>query len=158
MYSEFSEEKLRSICREYIETFEKWARIIVDMELTRKYGIDYIHTKNSDGNFLIKKEIVKKADKMRQDEPTRFPKPVDIFFFEDIIYLLCRQDLYQDCFSSFLSKMYPDGDNEVRTFLERLIPIRNKLSHTNPFSRREVEQCVCYCIDYIESKKNILTK
>ena len=153
MYYRFSEEELRSICRTHLESFEKWSRLVIHEVLSKKLGSNYFNTTSSDGNFLIKKTLVEKATEMMRNEPLRFPKPVDTLFFEDIIYILCKNDFYKDYFSSFLVKMYPEGVNELRTFLGRLIPIRNKLSHTNPFSIREAEQCVCYCNDFIECVK-----
>ncbi len=153
MYYKFTEDDLRAICRTHLESFEKWSRLIVHQILSEKLGKDYFLSKNVDGNYIIKKELVEKTIKMMENEPNRFNKPVDTLFLEDIIYLLCKNDFYKNYFSSFLIKMYPEGVNELRTFLSRLIPIRNKLSHTNPFSIRDAEQCVCYTNDFIECIK-----
>lgn len=153
MYYNYSDEELRAICRNHIENFEKWARIFIHGILSDKIGEDYFHTKGADGNYLMKKSMVEKADKMIADEPSRFPTPVDTLFVEDIVYLLCKPDFYKDYFSQYLRIMYPDGNSELRTFLERLIPIRNKLSHTNPFSIRDAERCVCYSNDFIDCIK-----
>ncbi|MFY0630167.1 MAG: hypothetical protein JXR05_07275 [Flavobacteriaceae bacterium] len=153
MYYKFTEDELRAICRTHLESFEKWSRLIVHQILSEKLGQEYFFSKHQDGNYLIKKELVEKAKKMMASEPNRFPKPVDTLFLEDIIYLLCKNDFYKNYFSSFLNKMYPEGVNELRTFLSRLIPIRNMLSHSNPFSMRDAEQCVCYCNDFIECIK-----
>ena len=153
MYYKFNEDELRAVCRNHLESFEKWSRLIVHKVLTEKIGENYFFSTNPDGNYLIKKALVEKAKEMMLNEPSRFPKPVDTLFLEDIIYILCKNDFYRDYFSSFLTKMYPEGVNELRTFLNRLIPIRNKLSHTNPFSIRDAEQCVCYCNDFIECIK-----
>ena len=147
MYYSYSDEELRTICRNHIENFEKWARIFIHNVLSEKIGDNYFHEKGADGNYRMKKAIVEKADKMMADEPLRFPTPLDTLFVEDIIYILCKPDFYRDYFSPYLHDMYPEGNNELRTFLERLIPIRNKLSHTNPFSIREAERCVCYSND-----------
>lgn len=153
MYYQFTEDELRAICRTHLESFEKWSRLIVHKILSEKIGKDYFFSTSSDGNYLIKKALIEKANEMMRNEPLRFPKAVDTLFFEDIIYILCKKDFYKDYFSAFLTKMYPEGVNELRTFLNRLIPIRNKLSHTNPFSIRDAEQCVCYCNDFIECVK-----
>lgn len=153
MYYKFTDEELRSICRTHLESFEKWSRQVIHRVLSEKLGENYFYIKNPDGNFLIKKELVEHATKMTSSEPLRFPKPIDTLFLDDIIYLLCRPDFYKNYFSPFLVKMYPEGVNELRTILNRLIPIRNKLSHTNPFSIRDAEQCVCYCNDFIECIK-----
>ena len=149
----YSAEELRSICRNHIENFEKWARIFINNVLSEKLGDDYFHVKGADENYRMKKSFVEKADKMMAAEPSRFPTPVDTLFVEDIIYILCKPDFYKDYFSPYLKVMYPEGNNELRTFLERLVPIRNKLSHTNPFSIREAEKCVCCSNDFIDCVK-----
>lgn len=46
----------------------------------------------------------------------------------------------------------------TRTFLKRLIPSRNSLSHANPISVRQAEQVVCYSNDIINSLKNYYTR
>ena len=153
MYYQYSEEELRTICRTHIENFEKWARIFIHNILSEKLAADYFHAKGDDGNYRMRKSFVENSDRMMAAEPLRFQTPVDTLFVEDIIYILCKPDFYRDYFSSYLCRMYPEGCNELRTFLDRLIPIRNKLSHTNPFSIREAEQCVCYCNDFIECIK-----
>lgn len=153
MYYKYTDEELRSICRTHIESLEKWARIIIHKTLSEKIGADYIHAKGEDGNYLIKTERVKAVDKRMVEEPHRFPTPVDALFLDDIIYLLCKHDFYKLYFGTYLTKMYPEGREELKTFLDRLIPIRNKLSHTNPLSIRDAEQCICYCNDFIESVK-----
>ena len=153
MYYQYSEEELRTICRAHIENFEKWARIFIHNILSEKLAADYFHAKGDDGKYRMKKSFVEKSDKMIAADPLRFQTPVDTLFVEDIIYILCKDDFFRDYFSSYMCKMYPEGCNELRTFLRRLIPIRNKLSHTNPFSIREAEQCVCYCNDFIECIK-----
>lgn len=153
MYYKFREDELRSICRTHLEAFEKWARLVVHKVLSKHIGSEYFFLTYPDGNLILKKELIVKAKNMMQTEPMRFPNAVDTLFLEDIIYILCRQDLYKSYFSTFLRKMYPEGMSELKTFLSRLIPIRNKLSHSNPFSIRDAEQCVCYCNDFIDCVK-----
>lgn len=136
-----------------MEALEKWARLVVHKKMTEKYGLNYFHSSTSSDNPLIKKEIRDKAEEMMKDNPIRFKRPVDTLFLDEIIYILCKNELYKNCFKEFLDIIYPDGNSEARTFLSRLIPIRNKLSHSNTFSIREAEQCICYCNDFIEGVK-----
>jgi len=149
----FSEEQLRSICRTSLEALEKWARLVVHKKMTEKYGLNYFNSSTSSNNPLIKKEIRDKSEEMMNDNPIRFKRAVDTLFLDEIIYILCKNEIYKNCFKEFLDIIYPDGNNEARTFLSRLIPIRNKLSHSNAFSIREAEQCICYCNDFIEGVK-----
>lgn len=90
---------------------------------------------------------------MIQNNSDRFNKKIDTLFLDEIIDILCNRNLYKKHFKKILDISYPDGIEEARTFLKRLVPIRNKLSHTNSFSIREAERCVCYCNDFIEGIK-----
>ena len=102
---------------------------------------------------VIKKSIRDKAKEMMKNHPQRFQRKIDTLFLDEIIYLLCRNDLYNKFFKNFLDSIYPDGNAEARTFLNRLVPIRNCLSHSNPISVRDAERCICYSNDFIEGVK-----
>lgn len=147
-----TEDDLRSICRKEIETLEHWARRLIHETLTAHYGADYFTYKNND-EPLIKGEITSRVNKMREDNPGRFPRPIDAFFLSDIIYVLCKKTLYDAHFKDPLCEAYPNSNEETRFFLERIEAIRNKLSHANPISIREAEQVICYCHDVIDSMK-----
>lgn len=61
-------------------------------------------------------------------------------------------------FKVVLDNIYPDGCDEARTYLKRLIPIRNKLSHSNPISIREAERGICYCNDFVDGIEGYFEK
>jgi len=82
--------------------------------------------------------------------PGRYTRQVDTLLMDHIVDIICKQDLYKECFSSALKAAFPSGNEEARDFLVRLIPIRNKLSHANPISVHEAERVLCYCDDVIE--------
>jgi len=147
-----TEDDLRSVCRKEIETLEHWTRRLIHETLTSQYGEDYFSYKNND-EPLIKGEIVSRVNKMREDNPGRFPRPIDAFFLGDIIYVLCKKPLYDLYFKASLNDAYPHSNEEARFFLEKVEAIRNKLSHANSISIREAEQAICYCHDVIESLK-----
>lgn len=153
MYYSMSQDELRSLCKVNIEAFEKWARIIINNELTDFYGADYFDKYINNDNPVIKKDIRDKSVKMMKEHPNRFKRKIDTLFLEEIIYILCKKDLYQNCFKQFLDIIYPDGNAEAKTFLNRIIPIRNSLSHSNPISVRDAERCICYTNDFIEGVK-----
>lgn len=152
MYLSLSDGQLRQISRTHIESLEKWARVMLHHALTGKFGPDYIHAKNPDDNYTFKKALVEKADSMMAAEPGRFPTHLDTFYLDELIYLLTRSDVYS-LLQPAIGNFYPEGINELRTFLTRLVSIRNKLSHTNPFSLREAEQAVCYSNDFTDAAK-----
>lgn len=152
-----TEDDLRSVCRKEIETLEHWVRRLIHETLTTHYGADYFAYKNND-EPLIKGEITSRVNKMREDNPGRFPRSIDAFFLGDLIYVLCKKPLYDAHFKEALCEVYPHGNDEARFFLEKIEAIRNKLSHANPISVREAEQVICYCHDVIDSLKEYYRK
>lgn len=153
MFYSFSEEELRSVCRVNIEAFEKWARTIIDSELTKNLGENYFDIELTPGVPVVKKSIRDKTAQMMRSNPQRFHRKIDTLFLDEIIYLLCKNDLYKRFFKDFLDLIYPDGNSEARTYLNRLVPIRNCLSHSNPISMRDAERCICYTNDFIDGVK-----
>lgn len=153
MYSFYTQDELRLICRQNIENFEIWARNFIHEKMNAKYGPDYINYKFPDGNYLIKKEVRQHVSDMLKKNPERFNRAVDTLFVDHIIYFLCHDKLYPTLFKDALDESYPDGKKEVRTMLSRLIPIRNPLSHSNPISMHQAEQAICYTHDFIEGLK-----
>lgn len=154
MYYKYSDEELRAYCRNSIESLEMWARRLIHEKMVEKYGIQYIDYQTPDGNFIMKKEIREQVHFLSQKEPQRILRPVDALFLDHLIYFLCKQDWHKELFKESLDFCYPEGREEVRTFLERLIPVRNALSHSNPVSVRQAEQAICYSNDFIDSIKH----
>lgn len=153
MFYQFSQEELRALCRTHIETLEMWARRFIHGTLVQNYGKNYFDYKNSNGDPLINKEIRNNVLKLGEKHPQIKQRPVDGMYFEDLIKILCNPKLYKH-FKPALDYMYPQGNEEVRCFLSRLIPTRNALSHANPISIRQAEQVVCYTNDFIEGLKS----
>lgn len=154
MYHNYTDEELRSFCRSSIESLEMWARRLIHDRMISRYGQEYIRLKISEENFLIKKDVREHVQRMMEKEPGRFPREVDTLFFEHIMYFLCKPEFYRDLFGEALRYAYPQGIEEARTFLSRLVPIRNALSHANPISIRQAEQAICYSHDLVDGIKN----
>ena len=152
MYYSFNAEELRSIAKRAIESFELWARRLIDIQLSNAYGVDW-YNYSDNGTSLIKKELNEHIREMMERDSSRCPRAVDTLFLDDIIYLLCREDLYKRFFRDALIYAFPQGRDELRVFLTRLIPIRNKLNHANHISVREAEKAICYTNDFIDSLK-----
>ncbi|MDE7404052.1 MAG: hypothetical protein K2M81_02990, partial [Lachnospiraceae bacterium] len=147
-----TETELRDLCRHHIDTFENWSRRIIDEILKKCYSSDYFNFMISTDQPLIKSEIKKRIEQRVKDNPSRYPRKIDAILLEDIEYFLCRDDLYSNQFKVILEPFY-SGAWEVRKVLNRLIPIRNKLSHGNTISIHEAEQCICYTGDFIDVYK-----
>lgn len=144
-----SEVELRDICRHHIDTFENWSRRLIDEVFKKHYGAEYFDYKISDDQPLVKSEVKRRIEKRMLDNPGRYPRKIDGILIEDIEYFFCRDDLYSAFFKQILEPFY-SGQNEVRKILQRVIVIRNKLSHGNTISYHEAEQCICYTNDFIE--------
>lgn len=153
MYYNYSEEELRAYCRTCIESFEMWARRLIHEKMVEKYGESYVNVKNQNGEYIINSKTRKHIQSMQEKEPSRFQRAVDTLFVDDIIYFLCRENWYKNLFKEAIDHMYPDGRMELRTFLRRLVTIRNALSHGNPISIRQAEQAICYSHDFVDGLK-----
>ena len=101
---------------------------------------------------LIKSEIKRRIEQRVSDNLERYPRKIDAILLEDIEYCLWREDLYSSHFKSILEPFY-SGVLEIRKVLSRLLPIRNKLSHSNTISIHKAEQCICYIDDFIDVYK-----
>ena len=153
MYYEYKQEELRAHCRTCIESFEIWARRFIHELMMEKYGEDYLYAKLPSGDYIVGKEVRKQVERMIQKEPARFPRKIDTLFVENIIDVLCNDKLYRELFGNTLLKKYPEGKEELRTFLTRIAEVRNYLSHANPISVRQAEQAICYSHDFIDCLK-----
>lgn len=153
MYHIYTEIELREYCRTNIETLEIWARRLIHEKMVEEYGENYINKQFDDGNFLVKSEIRKHIQGMLEKERNRFQRAVDTLFIEQIIYFLCHPVFYKKLFKPALDYIYPQGRDEAKEFLSRLVPIRNPLSHSNPISMHDAERAICYSHDFIEGLK-----
>lgn len=150
MYCNLTEQELRNKGRTAIDSFEKWARRLIDEKFTEKYKENWFELKLDSGEYLVKKEIREKVNSIIASDSNRVKRKVDALFLEDIIYFLCTPKFYKSIFKEVLDFAYPQGNEEVREFLKRLIPIRNKLAHSNIVSVRDIEKAICYSNDFIE--------
>ena len=152
LYS-YTQEELRSICRNSIESFEVWARRIIHEKLTNTYGADYFDVDIGNNEKILNADHYKKYQHIKHSNPERCQRPVDAIFIEALIYILCKEKLYRTLFKDVLDYTYPEGREEVKEFLNRLIKPRNPLSHANPISIRQAEQILCYTNDFIDAVK-----
>ena len=152
-----SEADLRTVCKERIEALEHWLRRLIDDLLRPAYG-DYFEHKEPNGDRILKRRLAEQVEERRAREPGRYPRKVDAILLEDVVDIICNEKLYKSFFREPLSGAYPDGREEARTFLSRLLVPRNHLAHSNPISVRQAEQVVCYTNDVIDSLKSHYAK
>jgi hypothetical protein len=145
--------EIRSVCKDRIESLEHWLRRLIDDTLSPFYG-DYFSSTDASGNRLIKNSLARQVAARRAAEPLRYPRNIDAVLLEDAVGIVCKPELYQKHFKAALRGAFPDGREEARTFLNRLLAPRNNLSHANAISARQAEQIICYANDVIDSLKN----
>jgi hypothetical protein len=153
LFYNLSFDEARYICRKQIEGFELWARRLIHEQLSKEFGANYINAKKNSDEYILKKELREKTESMMKDQPTRYTRPVDAFLLDDIIYVLCKKEIFDRFFKGALSISFPLGSEQVRYYMTKLINSRNSLSHANPISLRDVEKIVCYSNDFIDSLK-----
>ena len=149
----YQQEELRSYCRSCIESLEIWSRRIIHEKMVETYGEGFLDLVLDNGEYLIKKDIRNHVHQLKSSDSTRIKRTVDALFLDDIIYFLCNPKWYSSLFKPALDIVYPQGKDEAREFLTRLIPIRNSLSHSNPISVHDAERAICYTHDFVEGIK-----
>lgn len=142
----------RAEIKAHLESFEHWSRRLINDEMTIRYGKDYFNIVLPDGNSLIKQEIIKRIEERMREKPQRFPRKIDATVMEDISYFFCKDEFYNACFRPVFKDAFA-GKEDIRKRLEKMVVVRNKLSHENPISFREAEQAMCYGNDFIDAYK-----
>lgn len=148
------EKDLRDHCKRAIEALEQWMRRLIDQKLTESYGANYLDATRPNGDRVINKSIATTLAARMAQEPDRYPTLISAALLEDEISLLCNPELYKEHFIDALKGAFPLGNEEARTFLERLIPSRNALSHANTISVHDAYRVLCYSHDVIQSIKD----
>jgi hypothetical protein len=149
-FTEIPISALRNHCRERIETLELWLRRVIHDKLLAQFGDDYFE-KSLNGNQLFNTEIRKKSVSRMTSNPGRYSRPLDSLVLDDLITTLCKPELHRGFFQDTLKSAFPDGAAEARTFLARIVDIRNSLAHANPISDHDALRVFCYSQDIISS-------
>jgi hypothetical protein len=148
-----SSEELRTACRQKLETCETWLRRLIHETFSNSFGSSYFYSGIFNGNNLFRSDIRDHAGRRMREQPARYSREIDTLLLDHLVATLCKQDLYSEYFQTALRRAFPNGNAEARTFLGRLVSIRNALSHANPISVHEAERALCYCDDVIWSLK-----
>jgi len=150
MFESFTNEQIRGACKARLENLERWLRRLVDDQLSQQSS-DYFNSQDEKGNRYIKTSIANDA-RNRTDErgAERYPRLIDAVLLEELVQIICARWID---FEDALVAAFPNGREEARTFLRRLVGPRNKLSHANDLSMREAEQVICYTGDTIASSQ-----
>lgn len=140
--------------KEAIDTLEIWLRNIIDNTLTMHYGSNYLAAKNSLGQNIIKSSIQHSIEKRFNGQEDRFSRKVDALLLEEEASIICNPNLYKEIFKPVFESSFPAGNEMLRSVFSQLIPIRNKLFHSNTISEREYEKVICYSHDIVDAIKD----
>jgi hypothetical protein len=132
-----SDVERREVARSYLDSAEVWLRRLIDHQLTTAFGTAYFDANLPDGPPVIPRRIREPAMDRTAKEPDRFARPVDATTLGEAIDLVLHDRLYEAQFRQALDHAFPDGRAEARTFLSRLLPVRNKVQHGGIISSRE---------------------
>src|SRR5690349_8149026 len=125
-----SADEMRSIIRHQIETLERWLRRLIDDAIRDHYSGSLV-------NLPIKAEIKRQVVARRIGEPSRYPREVDALLFDNLVTIICHPQLYGSHFQKALAEAFPEGAEEARTFLNRIVGPRNPVSHANEITHHE---------------------
>jgi hypothetical protein len=117
------------------------------------YGDAYLAAEPGGSCNQISNQIRREISARFRNTPDRFSRMVDAANLGHAIRIVLHPNLYKDVFRLSLIQAFPDGADEARTFLTRLEVVRNKLAHGGTCSQRDMERCVCYSNDLIDSIK-----
>lgn len=152
LYWKLTESEAIDLCKQQVDTMERWSRRLIDETFYETYGENYF-TEAISKQHLFKKELIDKINGRMKNDQAQFPRPIDAIVIEDLIYIFCKDDFYVDYFKDVFEPYY-SGKEEVRRILKCISDIRNKYSHGRTLSQHEIEQCICYANDMIEVFKS----
>jgi hypothetical protein len=141
-----STDEIRNLVRHQIETLERWLRRLVNDVLRDQYG-------GSLEALPIKADIKRQVAERRVGEPHRYPREVDALLFNGLVTIICHRQLYGPHFQDGLKDAFPQGGDEARVFLNRIVDARNPVSHANEITIHQALRVACYSTDVIDSLK-----
>jgi hypothetical protein len=146
-----SSEQLRTHTRQRLESLELWLRRLIHDEFVASYGSNYVEAAAISGQAIFNADTRKHVASRIATASAPIARPVDTLLLDHLATILCKEDVYRTHFKRPLSHSFPQGQQYLRLMLQRLVPIRNALSHANPISTHEAERALCYSSDVIAS-------
>jgi hypothetical protein len=122
--------------------------------MTSAYGGNYLDAVDNGGSSILPLKRVTSIKDRQAAEKERYKRVIDAALLDDLITIICHPSLYKPIFIKYFQASFPNGVNELRNVLNKLIDPRNRLSHANPITHRQAEQVICYSHDIIDSIKN----
>lgn len=158
MGAALSELERKDIARRHLDAAEAWLRRVIDTLMLPHFGDAYLVAGDKGSCPHISNQIRRNISGRYEAAKDRFPRMIDAADLGHAIKIVLHPELYPKLFRPTLAVAFPDGIDEARTFLVRLEDIRNKLAHGGTCSERDLERCVCYTNDLIDSLKSYFTE
>jgi hypothetical protein len=153
MVTALSELERKDLARRHLDAAETWLRRIIHNLMLPHFGDAYLTPGERGSCPHISNQIRRDISARYEAAKDRFPRTVDAADMGHAIKIVLHPELYPKIFRPAFVRAFPDGADETRTFLVRLEDIRNKLAHGGTCSDRDLERCVCYSNDMIDSLK-----
>ena len=153
IFKKYTEEEIRGFSRQTLETLEYWLRQVIEEGMTEKFGANYLDAEDKGGSPILSVKRITNIKERQASEKTRYTRLIDAALLDDIIAIICHPNIYGAIFKKYFNESFPNGVNELRVILNRLVEPRNRLSHANPITHRQAQQVICYSNDIIDSIK-----
>lgn len=150
-------DQLRHECKHRLEILELALRRLIDQRFTTEHGANYFQTLVEE-QYLFSKAVRERACEKKEARPERYPQLVDALLFDDLIVTVCKPAHWKGYFRSALITAFPDGCEEARTYLSRLVTVRNSLAHANPISYHDSARVFAYSEDVLVSIREYYQK
>lgn len=146
VFAQLPIDELRTRCRNRLESLELWLRRLIHDKLSAAYGLNYFD-RDIGGTPIFRKSVRENVMTRVRKNPNRYSRPLDALLLDELVSTLCKERLYRQHFCHALKDAFPDGCEEARTFLKRLVEIRNPLAHANAISDHQALRVFCYSED-----------
>jgi len=147
MFFDLDNQKLNQGARKYFESFEHWARKLIDELAKERYGIHYIQIKDKQDKPYFKMQTVKNNKRVN----VLFESIQDLNYPE-LIKVLFKQPFYKELFDQVFEFGYKGfKPSLIEMLYKRLLEPFYKLEKNEPVTLREIEQIAGYTGDFIET-------
>jgi hypothetical protein len=148
-----TEAERKEIARRHLDATEAWLRRVIERLMVPRFGEAYLAPGEQGSCSHIAISTRRDIAARYESDPPRFPRKIDAANLGHAIKIVLHPDLYPTVFKPALKHAFPDGSDEARTFFVRLEKIRNQIAHGGTCSERDLERCVCYSGDVVDSLK-----
>lgn len=150
MYYSYTNEDLKGICRNTLDSLEKWLKELIIRTFTDTFGDDFYNIK-LDGNDIIARKV-KEDIENRMKNNNKIKSPISAMYLGEVRDILIQKRFYNKIFKNVFNNDNMDK-RILSRYLDKLINIRNDISHAREISVRDAEKCICYSNDIIDEIK-----